>query len=87
MMEEYVKAHEKLLRCWNCKRVIDVTVCQRCLHEAETCICPYCGKCLCDNPKFKDNTIDSEVIKEADGSWHVGPYLQINNRQEFGEKK
>lgn len=80
MTEEYRKVHEKLLRCWNCKRVIDITGCLRCQHPAETCICPYCSKCLCESPKFQNNDT-SEVIFEEDGSWHVGPWLNVQTEK------
>jgi len=66
---------EKLLRCWNCKEIINIASCKDCSHESPTKVCPYCGKCLHDNPKFDD----LEVIKEPDGSWHVGYFLHVAN--------
>jgi hypothetical protein len=78
-LSEYVQAHEKLLRCWNCKEIINVTSCKDCSHEEPTKVCPYCGKCLHDNPKFVSGDLDHKVIKEQDGSWHIGYFLHVAN--------
>ena len=85
-MSEYVQAHEKLLRCWNCKEIINVTSCKDCSHEEPTKVCPYCGKCLHDNPKFVSGDLDHKVIKEQDGSWHIGYFLHVANCDGCEEK-
>ena len=64
---------EKLLRCWNCKNVINILATKICNHLVQTQICPYCGKCLCDNPKFRN----LKRIDDGDGFWHVGKYLSV----------
>lgn len=63
---------EKLLRCWNCKNIINILETKICKHPAQTQICPYCKKCLCQNPKFQQ----LERIDDGDGMWHVGRYLK-----------
>jgi len=85
-LSEYVQAHEKLLRCWNCKEIINVTSCKDCSHEEPTKVCPYCGKCLHDNPKFVSGDLDHKVIKEQDGSWHIGFFLHVANCDGCEEK-
>ena len=77
-MSEYSQ-QEKLLRCWSCNEIINIESCKDCSHEDPTKVCPYCGKCLHDNPKFVNGDLDSKVIKEQDGSWHIGYFLHIAN--------
>lgn len=76
-MSAYQKIREKLLRCWSCNEIINLEACRDCSHEEPTKICPYCGKCLHDNPKFVNGDLDHKVIKKQDGSWHIGNFLHV----------
>ena len=68
---------EKLLRCWNCNNIINIPACEPCEHKDGTMKCPYCGKCLCDNPKFKE----LKRIEDEDG-WHVGDiYIAVTEKE------
>lgn len=67
---------DRLVRCWNCNTVIDLDRCKPCIHTqtGSTAVCPYCDKCLCQNPKFEE--LKKKSIKDNSG-WHVGKLLVI----------
>jgi hypothetical protein len=61
---------ERLVKCWNCKTLIDLNECKDCDHFGKfkpTKVCPYCDTCLCIHPDFEK----LKFVKDRYG-YHVG---------------